>query len=336
MQVQRNGIAAAVAVVIVVVIIVVAAGAYYALSSTGGSTSTGSKTSSSSQSSASHVTSSTTSTVPPSSSSSSAVSTQSSSSSASGQSSTTQASSSTTQQSSSTAQQSSSSTQQSSGSTTTTLSCSSTETVTSETQTTTDFTPQYISLVQSFSSIQFSESDTYNGTQNSATFGYVATSVGGGIYDVNITETSGNSTIPSIVFKVDSNNESVISATVEGFTFYGAEAKSYFDTSMSLYGLQQYYDNELQVFTDSSYFHSTGTTTMTYGSVSFPVTTYEANSLPFTLDECGVDSQVTAYQLEVGTPPGTSLLFITYIHFAGTTNGTSEDVTFQLLSMTVG
>jgi hypothetical protein len=163
------------------------------------------------------------------------------------------------------------------------------------------------------------------------------TSSSGGIYKGNFSEMSGsqNSSL-SISFAVDANNNTVLSVGTSGFNFYGAEAKAEFDGIMGVFGLQEYYTSELNVFTDSTYFHSTGTAPMTYGTTTFDVTTYEANSLPLSLTLCGVNSQVTAYTLEVGTPPGTSLQFITFIHFAGNSNGTNEDVTFQLVSMTIG
>ena len=148
-----------------------------------------------------------------------------------------------------------------------------------------------------------------------------------------------NSTSVSYFFVVDSNNDSVISATIAAsgykFTQYGAEAKSLFDATMSIYGLEEYFSGELGVFTDSAYFTNQGSSTQTFGTVSFPVTTWVANTSNENIDYCGVSATITAYTLSVGTPPGTSLLFITYLHFAGTSNGSSEDVTFQLKSMTL-
>jgi len=202
---------------------------------------------------------------------------------------------------------------------------------------TTNYTPQYIALIQEFSAMKFGISGNVNGTSTNSTMSYVVTSSSGGVYDGNFNLTTGQTgQSEAVSFVVDANNDSVISVTISGYTFYGSEATSTFDSLMSLFGLQEYYEGNISVWTDSAYFHSTGTQTMTYGTTSFPVTTYEANSLPFTLDQCGVSATITAYSLEVGTPPGTSLQFITYIHFAGTTNGENEDITFQLLSMTVG
>lgn len=133
---------------------------------------------------------------------------------------------------------------------------------------------------------------------------------------------------------MDSNNESVISVTANGYTFYGAQAKSFFDVYMGLFGLEVAFGGEVGLFTSSAYFHSTGTAQMTFGTTSFAVTTWVANSLPFSINQCGVTDTITDYTLEVGTPPGTTLTFITLLHFA-TSSPQNENVTFKLVSMTV-
>lgn len=184
--------------------------------------------------------------------------------------------------------------------------------------------------------MEFQITGTTNGTLQSETLSYTITSSSGGIYDgnFNVTSTGENST--GISFSVDANNNTVLSITVSGYSFSGSLAKTEFDALMGIFGLQQYYTGELSVFTDSAYFHSTGTSPKTFGTTTFPVTTYVANSLPMDINTCGVNAHITDYTLEFGTPPGTSLQFITYIHFAGNSGSTAEDITFQLVSMTVG
>jgi hypothetical protein len=198
-----------------------------------------------------------------------------------------------------------------------------------------DYTTQYISLVAKFSAVTFTISGTTNGTtsQNSTISYHVAT-VSSGIYDVNITVSTTSGT-ESALARVDSNNESVISVTASGFTFHGDQAKSFFDGFMALFGLEETFGGYLGVLTSSAYFHSTGTASMTFGSTSFDVTTWVANSLPLAVNECGYSSTITAYTLQVGTPPGTSLTFITYLHFASS-SPQNEDITFKLVSMTLG
>jgi len=189
-------------------------------------------------------------------------------------------------------------------------------------------------LIKQFSAMEFKVSGT-TGTQNTnETLGYLVTSASGGIYGVNITLTSleGNETVS---FVVDSNNATVLSATISGFTFHGSAAKVDFDSFMGLFGLEETYQGAISVYTGPVNFHSTGTTSKTFGTATFDVTTYVANSLPLSLDTCGITSNITEYTLEVGTPLGTPLPFITYLHIASTSPNT-EDFTFQLVSMTVG
>jgi len=182
--------------------------------------------------------------------------------------------------------------------------------------------------------MQFNISQTSNGKATSETIGYTTTSPSSGIYNVTMADIS-NSTTVNFIFLVDANNNTVLSASSAGYTLPQSYAKSSFDEIMSVFGLNEYFSGEIQVFTDPAYFTNQGTQTMTFGTVSFPVTTWVANSPNEAISYCGVSATITAYTLQTGTPPGTSLLFITYLHFAGTANSGSEDVTFQLTSMSV-
>jgi hypothetical protein len=187
--------------------------------------------------------------------------------------------------------------------------------------------------VAKFSAITFTISGTSSGTFQNATLSYHTTTVSSGIYDVNITVASSSGTTSGLA-RVDSNNQSVISVTISGHTFYGAQAKSFFDTIMALFGLEEAYGGNVGLFTSSAYFHSTGTASMTFGSATFDVTTWVANSLPLSVNQCGYSANITAYTIEVGTPPGTSLTFITLLHIA-TSSPQNDDITFKLVSMTV-
>ncbi|MDA4128076.1 MAG: hypothetical protein OK422_01215 [Thaumarchaeota archaeon] len=61
--------------------------------------------------------------------------------------------------------------------------------------------------------------------------------------------------------------------------------------------------------------------------------------LPETLTTCDSSFTLTAYTLGIGTPPNTTVQFLTLLHLAGTVhrNGTDtqENFTFTLVSMTV-
>jgi hypothetical protein len=197
-----------------------------------------------------------------------------------------------------------------------------------------DYTPQYIATVKQFSAMEFMISGTANGTTSNATLSYQVTSSNGGIYGLNITVGSSGGSF-SYAFKIDSNNNTVLSVTIFGSTLTGAEAKSTFDGAFALFGLEYTYGGALGLYTSSSYFHATGTAPQTFGSTTFPITTYVANNLPESINACGVSSTLTAYTLGVGTPSGTSLQFITYLHIAGSSSEGTFDDLFQLVSMTV-
>jgi hypothetical protein len=182
-------------------------------------------------------------------------------------------------------------------------------------------------LIQKFSAMEFKISESTNGTQFNETLSYEVTSESGGVYDINVTLGIAEGNISA------SNNGTVLSGTEFGQTIPGSLAKEDFDSYMAIFGLEETYGGSVSVYTSSAFFHSTGSTSMRFGTTTFPVTTYVANSLPLTLSACGITSTLTAYTLQVGTPPGTSLLFITYLHIT-TTSPSTEDITFQLISMT--
>ena len=218
-------------------------------------------------------------------------------------------------------------------STVTTFSCATTYTTATSTV---DYTPQYINLIKTYSAIEFkvSELNSTSGQQNNSTISYTTTSPSSGIYDVNFTITLSTG-LESFAATVDANNNTVLSVSYSSFSFTGSQAKEFFDSFMAVFGLEETYGGEVNVLTDPAYFHSTGTSSKTFGTVSFDVTTWVANNLPESYSACGITSTISAYTLQVGTPPGTTLPFITYLHVVETAPS-SESFTIQLVSMTVG
>ncbi|HUI01127.1 MAG TPA: hypothetical protein VLX56_05815 [Nitrososphaerales archaeon] len=101
--------------------------------------------------------------------------------------------------------------------------------------------------------------------------------------------------------------------------------------------------NELSTYTAASFFHTTGTSSVTIGSTSFKVTNWAANTLPETITSCppGTTTDLSTYKLSVGAPPGTTYQLVTLIEIAGssTTGGgapTEFNYSIQLVSFTVG
>lgn len=327
MKTSTRGIATIALVIIVVVVIAVAGvGAYVLLSSSSPSSSTttspvSSTTSSPAQTTTTAPASTSTTTLPTSTYVSSTTTTSAPPTSTITTTSTTVATTPTTMTTATTA------------STVATYSCTTTFTTATSTV---DYTPQYINLIKTYSAIEFkvSELNSTSGQQNNSTISYTTTSPSSGIYDVNFTITLSTG-LESFGATVDANNNTVLSVSYSSFSFTGSQAKSFFDSFMAVFGLEETYGGEVSVLTDPAYFHSTGTSSMTFGTVSFDVTTWVANNLPESYSACGITSTISAYTLQVGTPPGTTLPFITYLHVVETAPS-SESFTIQLVSMTVG
>ena len=195
-----------------------------------------------------------------------------------------------------------------------------------------DYTSQYIGIIQKFSAMEFKYSSTGSSGSQNGTFSYQVISSSGGIYSANFTLGS-ISENESITATVDANNDTVLSVTLSGYTQTGSAAKGFFDSIMAVFGLSLTYSTESSAYTNNAYFHSTGTSSMTFGSTTFDVTTWVANSLPLSFTSCGVTSSLTAFTLQFGTPPGTSLTFVTYIQVIET-SPEAGSFTFQLVSMT--
>ena len=86
--------------------------------------------------------------------------------------------------------------------------------------------------------------------------------------------------------------------------------------------------------TASSYFHSTGTSTGSFGPTTMSVTSYTANSLPETISECGGSVTVNALSIDIGAVPSSNLKILTYENFSGTIQDETTDITISLISLT--
>lgn len=96
------------------------------------------------------------------------------------------------------------------------------------------------------------------------------------------------------------------------------------------------YVDSLSNFTQVLQFHSTGSSTVTIGSVSIPVTTYAANSLPVTTSTCGGTDTLTAFSLSAGTPSGASLPLVTSATLAGSGTSNGETSTYNISVQVIG
>jgi hypothetical protein len=91
--------------------------------------------------------------------------------------------------------------------------------------------------------------------------------------------------------------------------------------------------DQLSTYAASSSFHSTGTSSVTIGSSTFPVKNYSANSDPEYISPCGSGPlTLSTYSLSVGTPAGSSISLVTYMQMSGLEvyGGENISVTYML------
>ena len=186
---------------------------------------------------------------------------------------------------------------------------------TSSTSGSTSTTPASYSFVESYSTVYVS----------STTYKVVINSIEGG---QNISETVW-------VLK----NGTAIAINIAGQNLTGAFVQEELVGVFAGFTLQLQADSYIGLYTSSSYFHSTGTSTVSIGPTQVSVTTYAANTLPETVSGCGQTSTLTAFSFSVGTPKGASLPLVTYEHIAGSDieNGQTNtfDYALQVTSITL-
>ena len=147
-----------------------------------------------------------------------------------------------------------------------------------------------------------------------------------------------NATTESFGAVIDTNG-TLLSLSLNGTTIPGSEG------SLMLSGLfvgfitEAEFTDSLNNYTSGLQFHTTGSSTVSIGTVSVPVTTYAANSLPVTVSDCSGSSTLTAFSLSEGTPSGGHVAIVTSMTIAGsgTSNGTptSFDISLAVTSITV-
>jgi hypothetical protein len=93
---------------------------------------------------------------------------------------------------------------------------------------------------------------------------------------------------------------------------------------------------------DAFYFHSTGTSTVTIGTNSFPVTNYVTNTAPENLQGCSNSGSGTLnnYSVNLGTPSGSSSELVVSANFVGSitsSSGTTTtfDATYRVSAFTI-
>jgi len=93
----------------------------------------------------------------------------------------------------------------------------------------------------------------------------------------------------------------------------------------------------------TAYFHSSGTSPVTFGTKTFTLTNYAANSLPETVPTCdGASLTLTTASMSIGAPSGVNYKFPFDVNVVGSSTGglsgtgtTTFTITSQITSMTV-
>jgi hypothetical protein len=181
-------------------------------------------------------------------------------------------------------------------------------------------------------------SGTSDGKAVNVSESYVVTSKGPPL-SVNMSFTA-NATSESFGMSINPNG-TLASISINGSTipsqYVGQYGSLYASSLFFGFGFEVEYHDSLGNFTSPSIVHSTGTSTVTIGSVSVPVTTYTLNSSPESADYCGGKVTLNSFTLSEGMPAGSQFPLVTYLNVAGsgTSNGnsTSYNVTLKITNL---
>jgi hypothetical protein len=159
---------------------------------------------------------------------------------------------------------------------------------------------------------------------------YMVNYVSASTYKVTITEAEAGQNLVATTWIL--KNGTAIAIDIAGENLTGSEASGMSVGLFSGFILQIQEDAQISLYTGQSFFHSTGTSTVTIGSTSVKVTNYAANTLPETISSCGTNTTLTAYSFAVGTPQGAGAPLVTYEHFAGSDIVNGQTTTFSYYS----
>ncbi len=192
--------------------------------------------------------------------------------------------------------------------------------------------------------IQASGSSSASGTSSSSpstysyTESYTTNYVSSTTYKVTINLVEGSNNIAETVWLL--KDGTAVAIDVSGFNLTGSSAQESIIGAFAGFELQLQADAEINAYTTTSFFHSTGTSTVSVGPTMVSVTNYAANSLPETVTYCGnTPTTLTAFSFSVGTPTGASSPLVTNENIGGsdTVNGqtTTFNIVLQVTSITI-
>ncbi len=174
---------------------------------------------------------------------------------------------------------------------------------------------------------------SFNGTAVNYTESFDVTSRSSSQISVNVNFAS--ATYSDMLGAVIFTNGTLDTLTVNGTTIPASEGSFMIVGLFAGFITEIEFSDSLNNFTSALQFHSTGTSTVTIGTVSFPVTTYAANSLPVTVGYCGGSDTLTGFSLTEGTPSGAHVAIVTSMSIAGTGTAGSYSFSLKVVSLTV-
>jgi hypothetical protein len=178
-------------------------------------------------------------------------------------------------------------------------------------------------------------------SQTNLTESYTRVYASATTYKVTVSSSANGQTTPPETAWILKDG-TVLAVNVAGTNITGSPAQQMIVGVFAGFSAEVQAGNQLSTYTANQYFHTTGTSSVTIGSSTFPVTNYAANTLPQTITDCitGATTNLTAYKLSVGTPSGTSYKVVTYMQLAGSSTSNGQPVNFnyviQIVSLTVG
>jgi len=184
-----------------------------------------------------------------------------------------------------------------------------------------------IPLLSAYSAITQTFQGTLNGTASTFTATYNVVYVSSTTYKVDITDVTPAKTYSTTAWLL--KDGTVVGLVINGHNF-NASASTSFQNYFGNWELELEYGLQITSSASYSYFHSTGTATVTAVPSTFTVTNYVANSLPETISLCNGESlALTSGSFSVGTPTGSSYPLITYIQAAGSRAVPGSTVAFS-------
>jgi len=175
-----------------------------------------------------------------------------------------------------------------------------------------------------------SSASSYNVTSSYTTIYHSSTT-----YKVGVTFVSGGETATYTIWVQNDGTVVAVAITAGGYSINetGSQAQGLVTGAFAEFTLQVQLESQINYYTNNSFFHSTGTSTVQIGGTSVSVTNYAANNLPETVNECGDITTLTAYSFSIGTPHGATLPLVVSVHIAGSDviNGQTENFDYSAL-----